>query len=125
MAHEKKTRFLIDENISPLTADQLKHMGYDVIQISRLKRIKRSDAAITQYAAQNNMIIVTLDKDFARIYHLTMRGKVGILLVRVKPPTVENINNSLRKFLKKVDLSDQRFRKVLFVIYGERYKISK
>ena len=71
------------------------------------------------------MIIVTLDKDFARIYHLAMRGKVGILLVRVKPPTVENVNNSLKRFLKKVDLSDQRFQKVLFVIYGERYKISK
>ncbi len=125
MAHEKKVKFLIDENVSPLTADQLERMGYKAIGISKITRTRLSDDKIAEYAASNNMFVVTLDKDFAKIYHLTMRGKLGILLVRVKPPTVENVNDTLRRFLKRVDLTDERFQKVLFTIYSDRYKISK
>ncbi len=125
MEHENKIRFLVDENVSPATADQLKRAGYDVIGIRKIKRARLSDYEIAAYAASNNMIVVTLDKDFAKIYHLTMRGKLGILLVRVKPSTVENVNNSLRKFLKRVDLADERFQKVFFTIYKDKYKISK
>lgn len=125
MAHEKRIKFLIDENVSPLTADQLKRMGYDAIRVSKVKRTRLSDDKIAEYAASYDMIVVTLDRDFAKIYHLTMRGKLGVVLVRVKPATVENVNASLRRFLKKVDLADQRFQKVLFTIYSDRYKISK
>lgn len=124
LAHEK-IKFLIDENVSPLTADHPRRMGYDATRISKIKHTRLSDDKIAEYAAPNNMIVVTLDRDFAKIYHLTMRGKLGVLLVRVKPPTVENVNYSLQRFLKKVDLSDQRFQKALFIIYSDRYKISK
>lgn len=64
MARERKTRFLLDENMSPLTALKLRDLGYDAVRISDIKNLGLSDYSLAEYAASSDMILVTLDKDF-------------------------------------------------------------
>ena len=67
------------------------------------------------------MIILTLDTDFAYIYHNIFRGSLTVIVVRVKPPTPINIIKALNKTLKKIELDE--LQKKLAVITKRKIRI--
>jgi len=52
------------------------------------------------------MIILTLDIDFAYVYHNVFPGLLTVIVVRVKPPTPTNIIQAFNTTLKKIKLDD-------------------
>ncbi|MDI6631238.1 MAG: DUF5615 family PIN-like protein [Bacillota bacterium] len=53
-------KFLADENISPLTADFLRSLGYDVVTVAECGLISRPDEEIVKYALESNRAVLTL-----------------------------------------------------------------
>jgi len=64
------------------------------------------DDVLVELAKKLDTPIVTLDKDFGRIYYFRERGRVTIFLIRVKPATPQNIVRVLKEFLSKHSFRD-------------------
>ncbi|WP_353683696.1 DUF5615 family PIN-like protein [Thermodesulfovibrio sp. 3907-1M] len=60
-------RFLADENLFEPIIEYLREQGHDVLSIrGRLSGIK--DDEVYKIACQQNRIIITMDKDFSKIF---------------------------------------------------------
>jgi len=67
------------------------------------------------------MTILTLDTDFAYIYHNVFRGSLTVIVVRVKPPTPINVIEALNTTLKKIKLDE--LQKKLTIITKRKVRI--
>ena len=64
------------------------------------------DQAIAEHASKNNLTILTLDMDFARIYHTLMKGTLSFIVVRAKPASPTNIINILNNAHSKFKIGE-------------------
>lgn len=111
-------KFLIDENISPKTQKFLAELGFDV---TILKTRGISDEEVVTQAIEQNRVIITLDLDFGEIFHFDERGRVGIIVLRIVPPTVENINAVLERLLSSIDIDEHE--KNLIIVNWNKHRI--
>jgi hypothetical protein len=72
-----------------------------------------------------NRIIITHDVGFGSIYYFSKRGKVGIIIIRIHPPTIEAVNPILVDFLSKVNLEKKNLTKSLIVLNRKKYRVLK
>lgn len=113
-------KFLIDENISPKTQQFLTKLGFDVVL---LKSRGITDEKVVTQAMEQERIIITLDLDFGEIFHFHKKGEVGIIVLRMVPPTVENVNTALKRFLSSVDM--EKHKRSLIILNKRKYRIRK
>lgn len=114
-------QILIDENVPISVMEWLKKKGLNAKRVSEVGLRGAKDENIAKYAIKNNMIILTLDTDFAYIYHNVFRGSLTVIVVRVKPPTPANIIEVLNTTLKKIKLDE--FQKKLAIITKRKIRI--
>ena len=112
---------IVDENIPRSVAEWLRKRGLKTLSVleSSLKGAK--DIAIAKYAAKDGMPILTLDSDFAKLYHNVLKGKITVILVKATPATTENIIVVLSTALKKIALNDIQNR--LVIVSKKRVRI--
>ena len=99
----------------------LNKRGLSVIKVSEAGLKGAKDEIVAKYAINNNMIILTLDTDFAYIYHSVFKGSLTAIVIRVKPPTPTNIIETLDTALKKVKLEE--LEKKLAIITKRKVRI--
>ena len=104
---------LVDENVPRSVMEWLKKRGLNFKGVSDVGLQGAKDENVARYAAENNMIILTLDADFGYIYHNVFRGSLSVIVIRVKPPTSVNIIETLNAVLKKVKLDELQKRLVI------------
>ena len=92
----------MDENIPQSVTDYLNTKGFKTFSICNDFLKSSKDYAIAQYAAEKGMQVLTLDSDFAQLYHNVFRGKISVLLIKANPTTAENIIGILDVALKKI-----------------------
>jgi len=114
-------RILVDENVPISVMEWLKKRGLNVIRVSEIGLGGAKDENIAKYAVKNNLIILTLDTDFAYIYHNVFRGLITVIVVRVKPPTPISIIEALNITLKKIKLDE--LQKKLAIITKKKMRI--
>ncbi len=56
--------FLLDENITKLFKIPFEKHNYNVLHVSDVNLSNTPDEIIVDYAAENNLVIVTFDLDF-------------------------------------------------------------
>jgi predicted nuclease of predicted toxin-antitoxin system len=76
-----KLEFLANMNISPLTVEGLRKIGWNIVRVSEILDKKTKDIEILTYAQDHNQVIVTQDLDFSTL--LAVRG--------FKKPSVINL----------------------------------
>jgi len=115
-------KFLVDENISHLTVTFLNELGYEAQGIP--EDLKGSDdEAIINLAIEEEWFVITLDLDFGQIYYFSKREEVGIIVLRVHPPTVEHVNKVLENFLKSINL--KAVGKCLIVLDEKKFRVRR
>lgn len=114
-------QILADENIPASTIEWLKRKGFNVTRTSEISLKGAKDNTIAEYAAKNNMTILTLDTDFAHIYHSIYKGKLTVIVVKVKPATPTNIIETLHTALKKIKIDEVQNK--LVIITKKRIRI--
>jgi hypothetical protein len=62
---------------------------------------------------------------FGSIYYFSKRGQVGIILIRIHPPTIEDVNPILVNFLSKVNLEEKKLTSNLIVLNRKKYRVIK
>lgn len=65
-------KLLLDANFSPLTAQYLKMLKYDVKSLLEEGLWNLKDKQVIQLAKEENRAIVTFDYDFAEIWYTTL-----------------------------------------------------
>lgn len=116
---------MADENVSSETASLLRSLGYDVKAVSETDYKGHEDYEIACLAESENRVILTHDVGFGSIYYFSKRGKVGIIIMRIHPPTVEDVNSVLVGFLSKVNLEEKKLTKNLIILTKKRYRVRK
>lgn len=52
------------------------------------------------------MTILTLDSDFAEIYHNSPKGTLGVIVIKANPSTPANILETLSRAHEKINLKE-------------------
>ena len=116
-----KHRFLVDENLPQSLTEFLKGSGFVVKRVSEVNLKGAKDETIADYALRNKYIMITLDKDFGYIYHHIYKGRLTVIIIRVKPPTPTKIISAINQMLRKIDLN--RYRGRLIIVAEKRMRI--
>lgn len=94
-----KPKLLLDENIGHVPADVLTARGYDVATIAQGDAGLR-DEFVLEKSLRDNRILITLDKDFGRLVYQQSKRHVGVIFLRMKKESAENIKNTILKVLE-------------------------
>ena len=125
MSQNRKPKFLVDENISPLTVEFLRNLGFDVTDLVELDNKGITNGELVKLANSKNRIIITLDLDFGEIYYFSSNKKFGVIVIRLKTPTIENINTVIGKFFEEIDFQKVDLSKSLIILDEKKYRIRK
>jgi len=109
--------------VSPKTVSLLRKLGYDVKDLAEAGMIGCEDDEVINLAVRENRIVITQDVGLGYIYYFSKRGQVGIIVLRIHPPTVEEVNRILGDFLKTVDLEKENLTKCLIILNKRRYRV--
>ena len=77
----KEETFLIDENIPLSTIEFLRSRGFKAYRLGEVGLKGAKDGEVAKYAYQNNLTLITLDKDFGYIYYQLYRGRLSVILI--------------------------------------------
>lgn len=101
-------RFLVDMALSPKTVKFLQGIGHEAIRVDDLGMSKSRDKEIPEYAASNDMVVVTADLDFGNILTHMRYEKPSVIILRLRAPSSNGVNLSLSSALPGIkDLLDK------------------
>ncbi|MBU4331777.1 DUF5615 family PIN-like protein [Patescibacteria group bacterium] len=92
-------KFLADENIAPRVIAELIGYGYETRSIIDIKP-GLSDDEIIKLAGRENRIILTHDKDFGNILKYPLKKHKGVILIRLKNQSPQNVIKYLVPLIK-------------------------
>ena len=118
-------KFLADENLSCQTVRLIRDLGFDVKGVDEAGLSGCDDDEVVRFAEREGRIIVTLDLGYGSIYYFSKKGSVGMIVLRIHPSTVEEVNRVLEGFLRKVDLEKENLTRCLIMLDGKKYRIRR
>ena len=107
-------KFLADENIAPIVIKSLQEQGFNIVSVYEKKLSGTSDEKILGFAQKQNRIVLTHDKDFGNLIHQILQLHKGVILLRLRNQSPQNVILHLIPFLKKVKEEKIKNRLVIF-----------
>jgi predicted nuclease of predicted toxin-antitoxin system len=95
-------KFLADENLEYSLISFLRERNIDVVAVRDVMK-GASDLKIIEYAFENNLLIITSDKDFGELTFRLKRPNHGIILLRFSEDNSIEKANILWAALKKLN----------------------
>lgn len=117
-------KFIADIHISPLTVNELKKNGYDIIRVTDKLPATSSDAEIIQLAYREQAVIITQDLDFSALIAqsgLNWPSAISLRVANAKPDKITWILNAVLPQIKtelaegaiiSIDEKEYRIRKL-------------
>lgn len=98
-------KIFANENLYEPIIDYLRELGHDVLSVREgLSGI--SDDQVYQRACKENRVIVTMDKDFSRVFRFPPEKCGGIIVVKIYKFTVEETLKIFKKNYKNIQEQD-------------------
>ncbi len=107
-------KILADENIAPSVTAALRKEGFNVFSIYEEKFSGVSDEEILKLAKKEKRIVLTHDKDFGNLIHQPGLFHGGVILLRLRNQSPQNVISFLITFLKKIKTGKIKNRLVVF-----------
>lgn len=116
-------QFLIDESLSPSLAAYLKQLGYDAVSVREAQLKGCPDSQIIEWSQKNNNAIITGDLDFGELWYWHYRGRVSIIVLRLKSFKVEAQQNAVEFLHNNKALSEEKIKNALIISTDKKYRI--
>lgn len=116
-------KFFADECFFIATIKSLRNAGYEVDSILERNLSGLCDEKIIKLCIKENRILLTFDNDFSNIFRFPIGSNPGIILIKIKPPTIENSTPAIISFLKRN--KPEIFSKALTIITKTKIRICK
>jgi len=103
-------KLFANENLYEPLIDFLKSLGHDVSSIREAGLSGISDDKVYRMACKEGRMIITMDKDFARMFRFPPEGCGGIIVVKIYKRTVEETLQIFKNHfpcLKADDIKDK------------------
>lgn len=75
-------RFLIDQNLDPIVAQELRNAGHDCVHTSEIGLSRAIDPIILKRAFDEDRVLVSADHDFSLIHAVNKSTKPSVILIR-------------------------------------------
>jgi predicted nuclease of predicted toxin-antitoxin system len=82
-------KIFANENLFEPIIEFLKNLGHDVLSIKDAGLSGISDDEVYQLACKEKRVIITMDKDFSRMFLFPPRKCGGIIVVKIYKRTVD------------------------------------
>ncbi len=115
-------KFLVDADLPRSTAQTIKSLGLEAIDVRDLGLSYAEDYKILEYANKNNLIIITKDSDFIGLARFSAHK--GIVHVRLPHYfNSEKLNSYIKEFLRSVKVEE--LAGAISVLELSRFRIRK
>ena len=75
-------RLVVDANLSPALIEGLAEAGFEALHVGDVGLLTASDAAIIEYARAHDLVLVTVDSDFAAMLAITGTEQPSVVQLR-------------------------------------------
>ena len=98
-----KVEFLANMNISPLTVDRLRKLGWNIIRVSEIMDVKTKDIKLINYARKNNKVFITQDLDFSMLLAVSGYEKPSVINLRLENAKPDFITNRIIEVVSELE----------------------
>jgi len=113
-----------NENLFEPIIDFLRSRGHDVLSIRDSGLSGISDDEVYQRACREKLVIVTMDKDFSRMFRFPPQKCGGIVVVKIYKRTVDETLSIFKRFYESLQEKDILENLVVITPEGVRIKRS-
>ncbi|MFO7650897.1 MAG: DUF5615 family PIN-like protein [bacterium] len=114
-------RILANENLYDPIVEYLRASGHSVLDTKRTELAGAPDEAVYERAVKEQLVIVTMDKDFARSLRFPPSRCGGIIVVKLYRMTVDQATAAFRRCFQS--LSEDRIRGRLVIMTRDGVRI--
>lgn len=75
-------KLLIDANLSPSITAGLAEAGFEAVHVGEVDLLTASDTSIVEYARANDLVVVTVDSDFAAMLAIEGAERPSVVQLR-------------------------------------------
>ncbi|MFW6160831.1 MAG: DUF5615 family PIN-like protein [Acidobacteriota bacterium] len=94
--------FIANMNISPLTINELKKQGWQIVRVSEIMEANTKDIDLLNYARLHNKVLITQDLDFSALLAIGGYEKPSVINIRVENPKPDYITRRLIEIVSKM-----------------------
>lgn len=117
-------KFLLDENISPKTAEVLRNSGVDVVSALETALKGKPDSEVYEFCKNEKCVLVTFDHEFGFEY-LSKKDLLGLIIIRIHPQTMETLHPILMNFFSDIKKGETEVEHRIIVVEKDRIRIRK
>jgi len=117
-------KMFANENLFEPIIDFLRSRGHDVLSIRDSGLSGISDDEVYQRACREKLVIVTMDKDFSRMFRFPPQKCGGIVVVKIYKRTVDETLSIFKRFYESLQEKDILENLVIITPEGVRIKRS-
>lgn len=119
------TKFLLDANLSPQNSAFLKaSFGFDAVDLMSLGLGHLDDIEVIEMAKREDRVVITQDLDFGRLYYRYERGRVGIIVLRLRLQSAVVVNEALARFFSNPSTANIPLENSIVVIDDARIRVT-
>jgi predicted nuclease of predicted toxin-antitoxin system len=94
---------MADVHISPITVNQLKKSGYNIVRVTEFLPPKTPDEEIIELARKRKSVIITQDLDFSALIAQSGESLPSVVSLRIGNVKPQIITELLRKIIPQIE----------------------
>jgi predicted nuclease of predicted toxin-antitoxin system len=113
--------FLADECVYNITTLFVRSLGHNILTVQETGLAGTSDENVLRFAIEHERILITIDMDFSNIRRFPPKSHTGIIVLKIRPQTVEKVHKVLAQVLRELDA--EQLGKSLVIIDQGKYRV--
>ena len=98
-----RLEFLANMNISPLTVEDLRSLGWSIVRVPEIMDKKSKDRELLIYARKHNKVVITQDLDFSSLLALGGYAKPSVINLRFENAKPDFMTRRIIEIVKELE----------------------